>query len=355
MTPEIHAMGTRIRIGLIALLCLAGPGGLRSEGARTSENHAGLRKLLERRPGLDRNRDGMLTENEVRASRRERGRKKRPYRVPPTHRDVCYGEHESMVLDFWEAASDRPAPLFVWFHGGGFRGGDKSGIPRELMERLLESGVSVASVNYRLTHLGPYPQPMEDSARAIQFLRSRAEEWAIDPRRVAAGGGSAGSGIAQWLGFHDDLADPASSDPIERQSTRLSCVLAYNMQSTYDPRVIREIIPGMTGRHDALPAFYGLPENWSLDTARITPEQDALFKDASPVTHLDAGDPPVFSFHFEKQSVPGNIHHSNFGRYLEKKAEKVGVECVRRMDRDYKNHEAAFDAIAAFIKQHLDV
>jgi len=46
---------------------------------------------------------------------------------------------------------------------------------------------------------------MHDCARAIQFLRSKAARWNIDPKRIAATGGSAGAGISLWLGFHDDL------------------------------------------------------------------------------------------------------------------------------------------------------
>jgi acetyl esterase/lipase len=59
---------------------------------------------------------------------------------------------------------------------------------------------------------------MHDGARAVQYLRSRAKEWNLDPARVAATGGSAGAGISLWLAFHADLADPKSKDPVARQS-----------------------------------------------------------------------------------------------------------------------------------------
>jgi hypothetical protein len=52
------------------------------------------------------------------------------------------------------------------------------------------------------------------------------------------------------------LADPQSRDPIEHFSTRLSCALALNMQSTYDPRVIKDIIPGNAFNDRALKPFY---------------------------------------------------------------------------------------------------
>ena len=83
---------------------------------------------------------------------------------------------------------------------------------------------------------------MHDSARALQFLRLNAERYRVDPRRVAAYGGSAGSGISQWLAYHDDLADPDNPDPVLRQSTRLVAVAPYNAQSSYDPRFVRQLM-----------------------------------------------------------------------------------------------------------------
>ena len=68
----------------------------------------------------------------------------------------------------------RPAPLVVFFHGGGFVGGDKRSVPGWLVTRCLADGISVASVNYRLSTQSPFPAPMLDGARAIQFLRLKA-------------------------------------------------------------------------------------------------------------------------------------------------------------------------------------
>ena len=126
----------------------------------------------------------------------------------PTHQNVAYGDHERQVLDYWQAEADSPTPLFVWIHGGGFSHGDKASLPEALLTACLKAGISCASINYRLSNHAPYPAQMHDSARAIQFLRSKAIEWNLDADRFAAGGGSAGSGISQWIGFHDDMANP---------------------------------------------------------------------------------------------------------------------------------------------------
>ena len=144
----------------------------------------------------------------------------------PTHRDVRYGPHERNVLDFWQAKSAQPTPVLVSIHGGGFLAGDKSVQP-QILKGCLDAGISVAAINYRYSTQAIAPAPFQDAARAVQFLRSKAKEWNLDPKRVAATGGSAGAGISLWLAFHDDLADPQSADPVLRQSTRLACVAAF--------------------------------------------------------------------------------------------------------------------------------
>jgi acetyl esterase/lipase len=320
---------------------------------KTSQNTPALQKALDNRPEADLNKDGVLTFEEFKQARGQHSSQPSKKNAP-TLENIRYGEHEAMALDFWKAESKTPAPLFVWIHGGGFRGGDKRSVPPVLLEQFLAAGISFASINYRLSGVGPYPLQMNDSARAVQFLRSKAAEWNIDPARLAAGGGSAGSGISQWLAFHDDLADPKSSDPVARQSTRLTCILPINMQSTYDPRDIKKIVPGDAYKDSALPAFFGLPKNWNWDTDNIDAELDKLIKDASPINHLTADDPPVFLIHYENANKPGNIHHPNFGEHLKTAMDALGIECIRRMDSDYPSMDAAYKDMAQFVIRHFE-
>jgi acetyl esterase len=256
---------------------------------------------------------------------------------PPDEANVRYGPYDRNVLDLWKANSDRPTPLVIFIHGGGFRGGDKSNLSPELLGQCLASGISVAAINYRLSSQAPYPAPMHDGARAVQFLRSRADRWNLDPGRFAATGNSAGAGISLWVGFHDDLAEPSSEDPVARQSSRLSCLAVIGAQSTYDPRVIKTLIGGRAHEHSALKPFYGLTdEEWDSDRAH------RLFEEASPINHVSAGDPPVFLFYSESKgelpadAPPGRgIHHPLFGTYLKQKLDPLGIECVLRHRDDY--------------------
>jgi len=268
--------------------------------------------------------------------------------------DHSYGKHKLNKFDLWLAKSDSPTPLVVYIHGGGFRGGDKSRVNQYMLEGVLQSGISFASINYRLTGEVPYPAQMHDCARAVQYIRRNAKRWNIDPKRLAAYGGSAGAGISQWLAFHDDMAKPKSKDPVERESTRMSCAIPFNAQCTYDPRQIKKIVPGRAYDNVALKLLYGLPEDWNWDEDEVDEKLDALLKDASPINHLTKDDPPVFVYHLARSNKPGNIHHSNFGKHLKNRMDKLGIECVRRMDTDYTSPQTeSVEEMIQFLKRHF--
>lgn len=256
---------------------------------------------------------------------------------PPDVTNAAYGPHERNVLDLWKAKADRPTPLVVYIHGGGFIGGDKRSLNSLLLELCLKGGISVAAINYRYSTQAPYPAPMLDGARAIQYLRSRAGEWNLDREKFAATGGSAGAGISLWIGFHEDMIDANSRDPVLRQSTRLSSMAVLGAQTTYDPRAIASLIGEAAARHPALEPFYGLKGD-ELKTERAY----GLFRDASPVSHLTADDPPVLLFYSEPdQPLPADakpgtgIHHPRFGRFLKERMDKLGIECVVRHATEY--------------------
>jgi acetyl esterase len=269
----------------------------------------------------------------------------------PTFEDVSYGPDASNKIDFWKASSGEATPIVVFIHGGGFRAGDKNAYDKSLLAACLESNISFASINYRLSDVAPYPAQMHDSARAIQFLRSKAVEWNIDPKRVACTGGSAGAGISLWLAFHDDLADPQSADPVARQSTRLSCALPTNMQCTYDPREIEKIVPGDAYNVAPLKLLHGLPATFDWHKDVISADLDKRLRDCSPITHLTKDDPPVFAMNNQAAEKAGNIHHPNFGRHLKKQMDQAGVSCEFHLVSDFPDQQSRAAAMLAFLKK----
>lgn len=249
--------------------------------------------------------------------------------VAPTHANVSYGPYRRNVMDVWLAKRDKPAPMLVSIHGGGFRGGNKK-VSNRLLRACLDSGISVAAITYRLTDEAMAPAPFLDAARAIQFIRLHAAEWNLDPGRIAANGDSAGAGISLWLGLHDDLADPVNADPVLRQSTRLSCMAVENGQCSYDPRFIRALIPEMaTWEHPALGYLFGVKP---AEIDHLSEEKSGLMEEVAAITHVSNDDPPVLMTYNSAPDAPVTslrigIHHPRFGFALKEKLDAVGVPC----------------------------
>jgi len=246
---------------------------------------------------------------------------------------VAYGKHPRQVLDFYQAKSDKPTPVVFHIHGGGWRGGDKKTNP----QGFLAKGISVVSINYRYVQNGvedkvepPVKAPLEDAARALQFVRSKASEWNLDKKRIGATGGSAGGCSSLWLAFHDDLADPKSDDPIARESTRLYCAAVNGAQVTLDPKVVREWMPNYTyGAH-----AFGMKNLDEVEKNRDKVER--WIKEYSPIEHVTKDDPPIFlEYPNPKNGKPvvgqkqvDATHSGIMGLKLVEKLKSVGVEAI---------------------------
>lgn len=122
----------------------------------------------------------------------------------PTHADVRYHKkYERSVMDIWTVESDKPAPLVVMFHGGGFKMGDKSMWRRSAFIRDYHPrGVAFAAVNYPfLEHAGDHMKILRHTEESIRFLVANARKYKIDPRRISVMGGSAGALISGYLAY----------------------------------------------------------------------------------------------------------------------------------------------------------
>lgn len=279
---------------------------------------------------IDSNADGAVSREEL--VRYTSGGQRNDPALKPTHADVSYGPHERNVIDLYLAESKTPTPLVLYIHGGGFQGGDKRSVGSQTVASYNAQGWSVAAINYRFTNVIPAPGQYLDCGRALQFIRHNATKYNIDPKRVASTGGSAGAGTSLWLAFHDDLADLKSDDPIARQSTRLTCVLVSNGQSSYDPRFAEKAgLPRPNfERHGFFEPFYGIKR-----ADADTPEAYKRYEAAAPITYLTKDDPPaMLTYSYVNEEVTNMsdlglvVHHPKLGIALKEQMDKLGLECV---------------------------
>lgn len=298
----------------------------------------------------------------------KRAKRPLPDRPTPTVADFAYGdESERQKFDFWQAKSDQPTPVVLLIHGGGWINGDKRSYGENMIEPFLDAGISVAAVNYRFI-----PQAMEqeveppvkaclyDAARALQTIRSKAKEWNTDKNRVGATGGSAGACTSLWLALHDDLADPKSSDPIARESSRLSCAAVLGAQTSLDPKELREWIPNAVYAGHAF-GFWAQGRTRPEEFELLLPNRDKLLawiKEYSPIEHVTKDDPPIY-LDYPNQKTPPKLgqteadptHSAMYGVKLLEKLNAAGVEGVLSFpgQKDEK-----YGSVTAFLIEKLN-
>ncbi|MDX1970290.1 MAG: hypothetical protein SFV23_24175 [Planctomycetaceae bacterium] len=137
-----------------------------------------------------------------------------------------------------------------------------------------------------------------------------------------------------WLAFHEDLADPQSSDPVARESTRLLCASVSGAQTTLDPQQMKDWTPNSRYGSHAFGIFKTVNGKETADFETFLAQRDAILPwiaEYSPYALVTADDPPIHLFYGAPpalgQDQKDPTHTSNFGVKLQEKLASVGVPC----------------------------
>jgi len=202
--------------------------------------------------------------------------------------DIEYGQAagESLRLDVYLQKGSGPHAAIVYVHGGGFVTGDKGAISRHYTDPFIEVGFSLISVNYRLAPKHPFPAAPDDVQSAIAYIKKNAKALRVDPDKLVLLGDSAGGLLVSYAAAKYRPGNKvAASIPFYGEhdlmirSTEEPCF----MDGKASPRPPGGCISGGLG------AFLGFKE--------LNDENYKILRDASTVTHVHKGMPPVLLIH----------------------------------------------------------
>ena len=214
------------------------------------------------------------------------------------HNDMIYANYPDrgeMLLDLfepWRKHGDGPFPTLLVVHGGGWMKGNKEKF-RPLAEELCSRGYVTAAISYKLADPDPaFPESIQDLKAAVRYLRANAERFRIDPKRIGVIGGSAGGHLAALLGVSEGVKDfeGKGGNPNESSAVQAVVVLAGPTDLTTED-VISRSRKGTANSNIYLGKKYD--------------EDPKLYELASPLYHVDAGDPPIL-FMDGSNDNPGN-------------------------------------------------
>lgn len=219
-------------------------------------------------------------------------------KLPPgvkMQQDIAYIENGdvSQKLDLYlpEKAPDRPLPLIVHIHGGGWVGGNKFPCP---VVGMVTRGYVVASVEYRFSQKAKFPAQIQDCQAAIRWLRSHAKEHNIDSDHVGVIGGSAGGHLSALVGTAGGKKAFTPIGGNENQSDRVQAVcdiygpsnFGTVMQQAAEDKNVRNIFAFNTPKDP-----YSLLIGVSLEGNKE--KTDAV----SPVHYVSRDNPPMLILH----------------------------------------------------------
>ncbi len=207
-------------------------------------------------------------------------------------RNVLYGMYSglALVMDVHRPSAPNGAGVVV-IHGSGWHA-DTTWVARPLKDghpyidpiraALLGAGFTVFTINHRAAPRFHYPSGIEDSRRAVQFVRHGAAGFGIDPNRIASLGHSSGGHFAALLGVEDGEGHQGSPDEIARVSWKVNAVVTIG--APFDLTLL-ETTEGST---PSLVIFMGVRPPFRDGKFQM----EGVYAEASPITHTSTDDPP---------------------------------------------------------------
>lgn len=289
--------------------------------------------------------------------------------------DIAYGDDPLQVFDIYLPDSESPSPLIIYIHGGGFTAGDKADAAASQINDALAANVAYASLNYRLLQDVDDEgviKSLNDTKRALQFIRYHAASLNIDKEQIALYGVSAGAGASLWLGLSDEMADDGSTDDlIDDESTRVQAVGAIETQGSYDLVKWETVILGsvgvslgiaeVLGIEQRLLSFYGMDD---LDDLYDDPEIIAYRARVDLLGLMSVDDPDLWINNFRigagvplgadpLATIDNLFHHPLHAKALLDQAEEIGIPTVGYVP-ELGIEDPSEEDIIPFLIRHID-
>lgn len=195
-------------------------------------------------------------------------------------------------------AASGPVPVVVYASGGAWKLSMRHHGPWQF---LPAAGYAVAVVEYRLSSEARYPAPLHDLKGAVRFLRARAEQYGLDPNRVAGWGSSAGAYLTSLAALTSD--DPSFEGDVGGNLEQSSAVRA--VIDHYGPADLATMAEDTNGLPGVMEDFGTATSPETLLLGYRADHDPASAAQASPVTHARP-DVPFLIMHGDGETRLGH-------------------------------------------------
>jgi acetyl esterase/lipase len=142
--------------------------------------------------------------------------------------DIIYGRKfgTALTLDVIAPKENANGAAIIWVVSGGWFS-NHDAINAGNVAEYLKRGYTVFAVVHGSQPKFTIPEILEDMHRSVRFIRSKAEQYKIDPDRIGIYGGSAGGHLSLMQGTAGTEGKSDAKDPIDRLSSRVQAVACF--------------------------------------------------------------------------------------------------------------------------------
>lgn len=251
-------------------------------------------------------------------------------------KNIDYGKKERNKLDLLIPNSKNKTPLVIYLHGGGYRGGKKENSYKrknlELISKILNENIAYATINYSfLNNNDGLLSSLQDSKKALQFLKFNSNKYNIDKEKIIIWGVSSGANSALWLGLSDDMAEIGSNDLVSAESTIVQGIISISGAHSFNSDNWKRMIKMDDKIFDLMiKGFLKYPgvdvEKWLINYKDKKYQENIDY-----YNFMDPSDPPIFVANYGTLK-PKNIfqfnHHPLHAKYLKQRADSLNIKNV---------------------------
>ena len=257
------------------------------------------------------------------------------------HREIAFlpdnrPEKADLYLPALDSGSS-PTPVLLIIHGGGWVAGRKDS-PREvaLATTLAERGFAAMSVNYKLGapdgSVRCWPQNLHDCKTAVRWLRAHCKRLNVDPDNIGVIGLSSGGHLACLTGFTQPQDGLEPQGPYEDEFSDVKCVVNF-----YGPID--------TSKHEDIGIL-----------GKTRQEAPWMYRQFSPLSHLDKSDPPVLIIHGEEDKVVEVQHAKILSDALTRFGVEHELEIIPGAGHGFgieADHKNLLPKLVSFLNRHM--
>lgn len=245
---------------------------------------------------------------------------------------------------FYDQQIKEKKPAIIWIHGGGFTEEDISRKcrPERRFLHLVKEGYFLASIDYRLAQVRPFPAQMEECKCAVRYLRKNADKFGIDPERIGIWGESCGGQIAGLMSVSEGIPDFEDKGGCEGVSSEIQAAVSwYGALDALEFHNIRMAVdPDYPPRFAVI--YGGSPEKM----------KDVLNK-TNPMTYINKKHCPLLAMSSDADDRISYTVNTEFCEQAEKYGNFAKYVVVKNQGHGYFEGEEYDQTLYDFFAEHL--